>query len=804
MGMSQAPTNYTSSNSFDNNSSDIESATPLGADLNSPLATPQHSEPPSYPNHQLYQKSPIRDTISNSPIIQDAPTDVNTSPPPINIISTATVNHQHASPSGVVAGVDTAVKRKRVTFGPTTIVLIPPRSALQSESQETLDSPSPEEDFGDDLLPFLASNEHPPMAEDSDNEDGYVAVKNVVPAHSTTTTTNTTTLLGAQQQQRPPMGISFSDAPPVVTILKRYVNPTPPPFGESSSSMAEVDCADVVASWVESTPPCSLPSPHGSPSSAVAEVECVDVLQSDDENEEDVFVQAAPEPNQTNTTSLPPSASSSSIIQPLQSDNSQDKSNKQQTSLSKFGFSATASKTPSSAAGQKRPRDKTQQRKKDFTNKQRHAGVQLGGGAFTEDSDSSEYEIEEPIQQSDLGLVNGALLTTSNNTTEDATGPPTTSFSQFELIGTIPRVEGAPTIASTAKSVVVPPRLAWTDDASQDSLMDVSSSTKATTNTTTSNSSSINNSSNNALKAKEANDSFWSKIRSITNVNDATSTNTESKKSAILKADVKKSSADKIGKDAARDTSPVLFGRSNPTTTATTTATAPAIKTDSKEEDSASVLGSPSSSLSALANSVVTPSTTPPTSTKTATPTIASKAQENPRVGRALVCDLCGCAELKGSEGMIIAPIEEVPANTTTSQPPPPQPYNSKIIPGFYVVHLLCALWSPEVYFEESGQETTKAPAPSSSSASTTADVVGDEGHYCGIGACIKRARHIKCAYCRQPGASLGCIKATCQRSYHRQCAEDAGAALDCEDFQVACPHHKMMLPTTTNKTNTQ
>eukprot|EP00658_Telonema_sp_P-2_P017414 TRINITY_DN16765_c0_g1_i1.p1 TRINITY_DN16765_c0_g1~~TRINITY_DN16765_c0_g1_i1.p1 ORF type:complete len:421 (-),score=66.25 TRINITY_DN16765_c0_g1_i1:216-1478(-) len=412
------------------------------------------------------------------------------------------------------------------------------------------------------------------------------------------------------------------------------------------------------------------------------------------------------------------------------------------------------------------------------------------------DSDSSEYEIEEPIQQSDLGLVNGLLQ--SSNTTEEPSGPATTSFSQFELL---PRViDGAPTIASTAKTVVVPARLAWTDDASQDSLIEV-------TRTTTSNPTGTKN--NNALKAKEANDSFWSKIRSITDdVNDApappaASTSTaatsvpESKKPAreTLKAIVKKG-ADVRPKEAttttsstARDTSPVLFGRSNPTPTKTTT---PVVDVG----DGDHVLGSPSSSLSALANSVITPSTTPPSPAKATTSVAPPKTPVAARVGRALICDLCGCAELKGSEGMIIAPIEEGSTANPTSTAPTPQPYNSKVVPGFYVVHLLCALWSPEVYFEESSQD--KAPTSSSSS---TGD--GDEGHYCGIGACIKRARHIKCAYCRQPGASLGCIKATCQRSYHRQCAEDAGAVLDCEDFQLACPHHKMMLPTTPTSTTT-
>ncbi|KAH9601886.1 hypothetical protein LSM04_009223 [Trypanosoma melophagium] len=83
-----------------------------------------------------------------------------------------------------------------------------------------------------------------------------------------------------------------------------------------------------------------------------------------------------------------------------------------------------------------------------------------------------------------------------------------------------------------------------------------------------------------------------------------------------------------------------------------------------------------------------------------------------------------------------------------------------------YHLHLVCALWCPEVYYDK---ETSTLM---------------------NIDAVLERCKLIKCVYCRKPGAPVGCVIEKCPRSYHLHCAIDAGAQLDEKTFELLCPKH--------------
>ncbi|CAJ1993274.1 PHD-zinc-finger like domain/PHD-like zinc-binding domain containing protein [Leishmania donovani] len=81
--------------------------------------------------------------------------------------------------------------------------------------------------------------------------------------------------------------------------------------------------------------------------------------------------------------------------------------------------------------------------------------------------------------------------------------------------------------------------------------------------------------------------------------------------------------------------------------------------------------------------------------------------------------------------------------------------------------HTACALWCPEVFYDiELG----------------TLKGIADAAH---------RARLIKCAWCRQPGAGVGCAWPTCQLSFHVPCAVKARASINVQAFVLYCPAHR-------------
>ncbi|KEG10823.1 putative chaperone-like ATPase (ISS) [Trypanosoma grayi] len=84
---------------------------------------------------------------------------------------------------------------------------------------------------------------------------------------------------------------------------------------------------------------------------------------------------------------------------------------------------------------------------------------------------------------------------------------------------------------------------------------------------------------------------------------------------------------------------------------------------------------------------------------------------------------------------------------------------------GHYL-HLACALWCPEVYYD------------------TEATTLRN------INAVLERCRLIKCVHCRRPGAPVGCVNERCQRSYHLHCAVEAGVTLNEKTFEMLCPKH--------------
>ncbi|KAL2653127.1 hypothetical protein R1flu_021255 [Riccia fluitans] len=85
-------------------------------------------------------------------------------------------------------------------------------------------------------------------------------------------------------------------------------------------------------------------------------------------------------------------------------------------------------------------------------------------------------------------------------------------------------------------------------------------------------------------------------------------------------------------------------------------------------------------------------------------------------------------------------------------------------------VHELCAVWSPEVYFAGVGRLKN-------------------------VKAAIRRGRLLKCSYCGQPGATIGCRVDRCPQNYHLPCAHFDGCSFDDKKYLVACSEHLHLFP---------
>ena len=138
--------------------------------------------------------------------------------------------------------------------------------------------------------------------------------------------------------------------------------------------------------------------------------------------------------------------------------------------------------------------------------------------------------------------------------------------------------------------------------------------------------------------------------------------------------------------------------------------------------------------------------------------------------GFAISCDLCMTAEVPDARGMLFCPISSAPSTATASATDPPEPLNTSLFANAYAVHVSCALWAPEVFYEEAGRAWVSLPEA------------------------IGRGRQIKCAHCRQWGATIGCASRACQRSYHYHCAVELAAegraVMDHEGLQLRCHRH--------------
>ncbi|KAG5467040.1 hypothetical protein LSCM1_01220 [Leishmania martiniquensis] len=81
--------------------------------------------------------------------------------------------------------------------------------------------------------------------------------------------------------------------------------------------------------------------------------------------------------------------------------------------------------------------------------------------------------------------------------------------------------------------------------------------------------------------------------------------------------------------------------------------------------------------------------------------------------------------------------------------------------------HTACALWCPEVFYDV------------------------ELGALGGIAEASHRCHSIRCAWCRQPGAAVGCACPTCQLSFHVPCAVRARASMNMQTFVLYCPAHR-------------
>lgn len=85
-----------------------------------------------------------------------------------------------------------------------------------------------------------------------------------------------------------------------------------------------------------------------------------------------------------------------------------------------------------------------------------------------------------------------------------------------------------------------------------------------------------------------------------------------------------------------------------------------------------------------------------------------------------------------------------------------------------YYTHLMCAIWSPDVYLHKSTNKFKNLERE------------------------IMRSRKNKCSYCHQLGAGLGCVEKSCKMSYHFKCAidENLDTRLDHKKYELYCPLH--------------
>ena len=87
--------------------------------------------------------------------------------------------------------------------------------------------------------------------------------------------------------------------------------------------------------------------------------------------------------------------------------------------------------------------------------------------------------------------------------------------------------------------------------------------------------------------------------------------------------------------------------------------------------------------------------------------------------------------------------------------------------------HYVCAVWSPEVYWDD------------------------DSRKLCNVFEACFRGRRLFCAACGGRGATIGCILPTCALSFHFTCLASGDCFVNADDYSVYCSEHaKVVDPT--------
>lgn len=85
-----------------------------------------------------------------------------------------------------------------------------------------------------------------------------------------------------------------------------------------------------------------------------------------------------------------------------------------------------------------------------------------------------------------------------------------------------------------------------------------------------------------------------------------------------------------------------------------------------------------------------------------------------------------------------------------------------------HFVHLMCAIWTPNIYLDSSNKMKNLKSE-------------------------IMRSAKVQCSLCHKQGGGLGCKVLNCKNSYHYSCAlqQDSGCSLDYEKFTLYCRAHQ-------------
>ena len=85
-------------------------------------------------------------------------------------------------------------------------------------------------------------------------------------------------------------------------------------------------------------------------------------------------------------------------------------------------------------------------------------------------------------------------------------------------------------------------------------------------------------------------------------------------------------------------------------------------------------------------------------------------------------------------------------------------------------VHELCAVWTPEIYFDSNNKFKNMNKA-------------------------LKRCLKINCSLCKERGGGLGCFVENCKKSYHYLCALASNCFFVHDKFLIYCEDHRNRVP---------